>query len=211
MGRHPGGRPEKPAEGGGRKRSPSRRMTNPGGDETQGRIGSPPWPTPRRRTTDFRGEQDRAARRGREGSKPRDRSSQGHAGRDRCEIADRSPEGKTSEGRNPMSATGMKQGWGARGGSNRQEGAKPWRRRCRARQTRQSILRAACAEGEQTPWEWSGAAGCRATGSGHTLKGGRSPGEAEADFLANVGGSGGTKTRKGPSVRKKAEAGSPNQ
>jgi hypothetical protein len=46
--------------------------------------------------------------------------------------------------------------------------------------------------------------------SGHTLKGSQSPGEAEADNLTNVGGSGGTETLKGrPSG--KAEEGSPNQ
>jgi hypothetical protein len=36
--------------------------------------------------------------------------------------------GKSSEGENPMSATGMKQGWKTGGGANRQEGAKPCRR-----------------------------------------------------------------------------------
>jgi hypothetical protein len=36
--------------------------------------------------------------------------------------------GKSSEGGNPMSVTGMKQGWEIGGGTNRQEGAKPCRR-----------------------------------------------------------------------------------
>jgi hypothetical protein len=60
-----------------------------------------------------------------------------------------------------MSVTGMKQGRGAPGGSNRQEGAKPWRRTGRARQTRSQIPGAANAAGEETPWEWSCPAGGR--------------------------------------------------
>jgi hypothetical protein len=36
--------------------------------------------------------------------------------------------GKSSEGMNPRSATGMKQARRGRGGASRQEGAKPWRR-----------------------------------------------------------------------------------
>jgi hypothetical protein len=36
--------------------------------------------------------------------------------------------GKRSEGENPMSVTGMKQGRQVGGGINRQEGEKPWRR-----------------------------------------------------------------------------------
>jgi hypothetical protein len=46
---------------------------------------------------------------------------------------------------------------------------------------------------------------------GHTLKGSSSPGEAEAGFLTIVGGSGGTKDRRGPAARRKVEAGSSNQ
>jgi hypothetical protein len=46
--------------------------------------------------------------------------------------------------------------------------------------------------------------------SGHTLKGSQSPGEAEADILTTVGGSGGTEPLKSqPSG--KVEEGSPNQ
>jgi hypothetical protein len=45
--------------------------------------------------------------------------------------------GRSSEGRNPMSATGTKQGRRARQGASRREGAKPWgRRRSRVRQAR---------------------------------------------------------------------------
>ena len=68
-GRHPGDRPDKPAEGGGRKRLPSRRERNPGGGKTQGRIGSPRRLIPSRRATDFRGDQDRAAGRGLAGNR----------------------------------------------------------------------------------------------------------------------------------------------
>jgi len=46
--------------------------------------------------------------------------------------------------------------------------------------------------------------------SGHTLKGSQSPGEAEADILTTVGGSGGTETLKSR-PQAKAEEGSPNQ
>lgn len=52
-----------------------------------------------------------------------------------------------------MSVTGLKHDRRARGGSNRQEGGKPWRRMGRARQTRPTIPHAANAEGEETPWE----------------------------------------------------------
>jgi hypothetical protein len=56
------------------------------------------------------------------------RLSRRHAGRGAPKRERRSPEGKASEGRNPMSVTGMRQDRRAPGGSNRQEGAKPWRR-----------------------------------------------------------------------------------
>lgn len=47
--------------------------------------------------------------------------------------------------------------------------------------------------------------------SGHTLKGSRSPGEAQAGVLTNAGGSGGTETRRGPAERRKVKAVSSNQ
>jgi hypothetical protein len=98
----------KPEGGGGRKRSPRRREVpwrgeNPGEDRVPAAL------IPRRRTTDFRGEQHREAGRGGTGREPRHRLSRRHAGRGFGDESHPTPaKGKPPKGGNPRSATGPK-------------------------------------------------------------------------------------------------------
>lgn len=81
--------------------------------------------TPPIQAADFRGEQDRAGWARSRGVEPRRHLSS-------SKPVETAPKGnvdprkeETSEGLNPRSVTGMKQGRTVPGGSNRQEGAKP--------------------------------------------------------------------------------------